>query len=214
MKKNSPLTPSVLIFMIRLGIAFLFAAYVFFIFWPKNLNSVAETLPIRQIFVGAIQGHVGFDQDWLSVASLITVSIYIYAYLTAILVASNLWFLPRAEVFQNANGRHQWNLLAYITLGKSNNLGASADSRSISAAIRDYSKSRTGIRTLVRDLILILAISYIGYSALQKPPTNGGLLVRAIDALMVGFWCYLIFAIFMWFVFVLAAWIYQLNRSI
>ena len=206
-----------LIFLIRVGIACLGIATLLYIFFPTMINSFAESLSPRQALVNLIKDEPGFDQDWLSVASLITVSAYVYCYLAITLVMANLLYPPSAGTFRNSDGREQWRLLSYVIVGRrdvSSQASTSADYQSMPSIIRAYSKSREGIRSVVLDAISIVAVSYIGYTSLQRPPSHsGGLVARIIDALMVGLWCYCIFAIFMSLIFISFAWIQYSGRN-
>lgn len=204
-----------LITLVRIGITCLCITTLLYIFWPTTLNSFSESFPLRQILINLIKNYPGFDQDWLSVASLITVSTYLYGYLAITLVAANVLHPAEAGVFYGSDDRNQWNLLSYIIVGRLDfrpRALSGADHRSMQSVIRAYSKSREGIGSAVLDIVSIIAMSYIGYSSLQEPPNHGGLVARIIDAAIVGLWCYCIFSILMWFVFV--AWFQYPRRNI
>lgn len=209
----------VLVFLVRVGIAFLGIATLLYVFWPATLNLFADILYPHQLLTDLLKGYPGFNQDWLSVTSLITVSAYIYGYLAVTLFTSNFLYLRRTNTFQLAEGRDQWNILSYVIVGRldhgqqeSSSLSLTTDYRSMSSVIRAYSKSREGIGSVLLDVVTVIAVSYIGYTSLQAPSTDGSLLTRLIDALMVGLWCYCIFSILLWFVFVLVAWFKCLGR--
>lgn len=207
---------SALVLLIRIGITCLGVATLLYIFWPTTLNSFFESFSFRQTLVNLIKDYPGFDQDWLSVASLITVSVYLYGYLAITLVTANILRPAKAGAFYGSDGRDQWSLLSYVIVGHldfKQQSSSSADYRNMPSVIRAYSKSREGIGSIVLDVISILAVSYIGYSSLQEPPSHGGLVTRIIDATMVGLWSYCIFSILMWFVFVFAAWFQFPDRN-
>lgn len=212
---------SVLIFMVRVGTACLGTATLLYVFWPESLNSFAGFLYFHQALICVIEGYPGFDRDWLSVISLITVSAHIYCYLAATLIVANVLHPLKAGVFQSSNGRDQWNLLSYVIVGRlaprylaPNESEPATDYQGMLSIIRAYSKSREGMASVVLDIVTVISASYIGYSALQAPPTYGGLLVRFIDALIAGLWCYCIFSIFMWVIFILLAWLRYLSHRI
>lgn len=198
-----------LIFLVRVGIACLGIATLLFIIWPTYLNSLSDTFALRQVLISQIENYPGYSQDWLSIASLITVSAYLYGYIAITLVTAGLLGRFRAGIFHGVKGREKWNLLPYVIVGRADfglQTSSSTDYRSMASVIRDYSKSREGIGSVALDIVSVIAVSYIGYTSLQELPSSGGLVVRVIDAAMVGLWCHCIFSILMWFVFVLAAW--------
>lgn len=209
-----------LILIVRVGIACLVIATLLYVFLPELLNSFIKPLSLRQILIDEIKNYPGFGQDWLATASLITVSIYIYGFLAITILTVNLQYPPMMASASGA-GRNQWSLLPYIIVGRFASeqqvlidSKRTTDYRSIFSVIRDYSKSNEGIGSVALDIVSVIAVSYIGYTALQFPPSDGSLLVRIIDALMVGLWCYCIFSILMWFVFILAAWLQFIGRRI
>jgi hypothetical protein len=206
-----------LILLIRVGIACLGITTLLYIFWPTTLNSIFELLFPHQAFINVIRNYPGFDQDWLSVASLITASFYIYSYMALVLVLSNILGLLKDAKLLVADGRDQWNLLSYAIVGrldfKSHSLKRE-EYRSGSSVIRAYSKSREGAGSVVLDVISVIAVTYIGYSSLQSAPSHGGLITRIMDSMIVGLWCYSIFSIFMWIIFVFAAWFQYFVRNI
>lgn len=210
----------VLLFLVRAGIACLVIATLLFVIWPGYLNSFSGPLFLRQKIISIIEHYPGFDQDWFSVASLITVSVYIYGYLAVILITANLLYPTRIPSSQRS-GRDQWSLLSYAIVGRYipkqqglNDSLVTTDQQSIFDVIRTYSKSREGIGSVALDTVLIFALSYIGYTALLAPPTYGGPLTRLVDGLMVGLWCYCIFSSVMWFIFILSAWFQYICRRI
>lgn len=207
---------SILIFLVRIAITCLGIATVLYIFLPTTLNSFSELFTLRQTLIELFKGYPGFDRDWISIASLITVSVYLYSYLAITLVAANILRSDMDSAFYGSVGREQWNLLSYVIVGggdPSSHTSNNADYRSMSSVIRAYSKSCEGIGSVVLDVMSIIAVSYVGYSSLQAPPSHGSLVARIIDAIMVGLWCYCIFSIFLWFVFVFSAWLKFLGRN-
>jgi hypothetical protein len=70
----------VFLLFIKVGIAFLGITTLLYIFWPTTLNTFAEFFSLRQALINPIKAYPGFDQDWLSVVSLVTVSVYIWLY--------------------------------------------------------------------------------------------------------------------------------------
>ncbi|MDP1862714.1 MAG: hypothetical protein Q8K52_02275 [Thiobacillus sp.] len=208
-----------LLFLVRVGIAGLVIANLLYVFSPETIYSFTEFSSLRQVFIDVIENYSGFDQDWLLITSLVAISIYIYAYLAIIIVTANLLCQPKMTNPQSGGGRDQWNLLSYVILGllgpqhkTLNSAGLTTESRSMFCVVSAYSKSREGIGSVALDVVSVVAVSYIGYTALQAPPAYGGLLTRLVDGLMVGLWCYCIFSILMWFVFILAAWFQHLGR--
>ncbi|ADL55461.1 hypothetical protein [Gallionella capsiferriformans] len=207
----------VLILLVRVGIACLGIATLLFIILPTTLNSLSDTFTLRQVLISQIENYPGYSRDWVSVASLITVSVYLYCYLAITLVTASLLRQFNAGIFHGAEGRGQWNLLSYVIVGRADSelqISRSADYRSIASVIRDYSKSREGIGSVVLDMVSVIAVSYIGYTSLQELPSHGGLVVRVIDAAMIWLWCHCIFSILMWFIFVLTAWFQSLRHGV
>ncbi len=191
-------------------------ASLLFVFWPTTLNSFSELLPSRQVLINLIKTYPGFDQDWLSVTSLIVASTYVYGYLAITLITASILCLLQGKALNGAEGRDRWSLLSYVIVGRLDSkqwVSSNTDYQSISSVIRAYSKSREGIGSVVLDVISIVAVSYIGYSSLQAPPSHGGVVARIVDAMMVGLWCYCIFSILMWIAFVFVAWFQFPGRN-
>ncbi len=205
-----------LIFLVRVAIACMVIATLLYVFWPTTLNLISEFLSLRSVLINLIKGYPGFDQDWFSIASLITIYAYLYGYLAVAIVTANVICHDKLEALYGADDRGQWRLLSSALVGRfdfSSHVLNRTNYRSMPSVIRAYSKSREGIGSVVLDVISIVGVSYIGYSSLQVPPSHGGLVARFIDAIMAGFWCYCIFSIFMWFILVFAAWFRFFGRN-
>lgn len=208
-----------LINMIRLGLVFLCVAAVFFVLLPNYLNSFAEYFPFRQAIVGLIENYPGYHNEWLSIASFITVSMYIYGY-SAVMIIVNILYQFQDDVLKNNDDAYKWNLFHVMIVRLAmvqkipSGFGIITDYKSMFSVIRAYSKSREGLGSILFDLIAVVAWLYIGYNGLQAPTVTSSLLTRIIDVIMVGFWCYCVYSIFMWFVFVLVAWTQCLRRYI
>jgi hypothetical protein len=190
-----------LVWLIRIGVAGLALAGIAFVFWPATLVSLATPLPPSEALTRMIQGFRGFDEDWRVVVALMTVSAYIYAYLAIVLIAGNVSRSVPSGVFEGLEGRRKWNVLSLVLVGRGRNAGASGPG-TLASTVREYSRSREGLGALAFDAIGLIAVSYIGYSALQRPPAGGGLLERIFDALLVTLWCHCLFSIVMWLLFV------------
>lgn len=195
--------PNLLVFLIRVGVVCQMAIVGLYIFWSSGLLVIAEKLPLHQALVKQIENYPGFGADWLSVASLITVAMYIYGYLVLVLVITFLFLRGNDEVYHSIEDGRSKDLLAYIVMGRP-------------YLNRNSNVSLVGkrrMRSVMLELLPVICLGYIAYASLQKPPTVSGLFTRVMDSFLVAFWCYCIFSIFLWLVLLLVSYVKNPLKS-
>ncbi len=204
MKKSTQFTPPhVFIHLIRVGVIVLCGLAALYIFWPAKLEEFAKLLPFRQSLIDVIKNYPGFDNDWLSMINLVVISFSIYAYLAVIFIVSYV-YLTRDDADIQTDDTNHWVLLDSIVMGRS-----SASSKKSIYKFNPFS-AKTKMTSFFITVLSASALTYIGRNALSRPPTNGGLFERVVDAGFVSFWCYCIFSIV---IFALFSLISQLRNS-
>jgi hypothetical protein len=158
------------IIVIRVGIFMIGAAFLVFLLAPQAIVSISTLLPIHSATIDYLKQYPGFGIDWEAIVSLAIVLICVYCYLLIVIAAGSLLHPAKANT-SNSNYWHRYSPLVRRT------------------------STRARIQTMLFDVLCLLAASYIGYTALQSPPTNGTFFHRLIDGLLVNLWCHSIFSI-------------------
>lgn len=177
------------IYLIRVAIINLMLAGLSHVFLPNLLASVAELLPFNSALISLISSRPGFNDEWRSIANLVTINGYAYIFIIVLLLLS-LIFSQNHRFYQNSSMVLNPAFSRIFSPG----LLLSPSKETLNDKEIGWA-TRKRINSILVDLIILLALTYLGYDSLSDAAVTGGIITRVLDAVLASYWSYCVFSI-------------------